>query len=430
MGGLAKTSTAVSHLLRLSVVALLAAAGAWLRIRGGGVGLATGMLFLLAVCLGATLAVELGMAVLRTPAPTRANWRLVVITTGVLVLALEVGLRFGTTRYTTYRELNGRPYWSNYKPQVRGWFHVYRPGPLRHVKTGYTHTRRVSTLGLTEELLGEKAPGEYRILALGDSFTEGVGTSEQSTWVRVVERRLSERYAPQRIVTLNAGIAGSDPFYAYVLFKERLQPFQPDLVIVAINTSDVADVIVRGGMERFRADGSVAFHEPPSWEWSYAVSYVWRMVVRDVLQFDSQLLRRAERERREGPALDELRSAVEAIESLCRSGGARLLVVAHPGEGDVRRGSYEFGFERLLETLGKDPRFGFVDLLERYREVPITANNASEFFWRTDRHHNARGYEVMGDLIAAEIVRLGLGPREPGPGGPHAHEVTAQEGTP
>ena len=73
-------------------------------------------------------------------------------------------------------------------------------------------------------------------------------------------------------------------------------------------------------------------------------------------------------------------------------------------------GSYDFGFERLRETLGKDPRFGFVDLLERYREVPITADNLSEFYWRKDRHHNARGYEVMGDLIADEIVRLGLGP--------------------
>ena len=155
------TSTPVSPLLRLSVVALLAATGAWLRIRGGTVDLATGMLFLSAVCLAATLVVELGMTLLGTSASTRANWRLLVITTGVLVLALEGGLRLGTTRYATYAERNGRPYHSDYKPRVRGWFHVYRPGEHRYEKPEYTHTRRISTLGLTDELPPEKTPGKY-----------------------------------------------------------------------------------------------------------------------------------------------------------------------------------------------------------------------------------------------------------------------------
>jgi hypothetical protein len=370
----------------------------------------TGILLVLVVCLCGLVAPELAMALLRTRPATKVRCRLVAMTVAVFVVALEVGLRLGTTRYATYAERNGRPWHSEYKPRVRGWFHVYRPGPHRYDKPEFVHTRRISTLGLTQELPGEKAAGEYRILALGDSFTESVGTSEEATWVRVVERTLSERYPARRIVTLNAGIAGSDPFFEYVLFRERLQSFQPDLVIVATNTSDVPEVVVRGGMERFQADGTLRYREPPRWERVYAASYVARMVIREVLQFDAQLLRPTERIGRHERVLEELREAVEAIEGLCRARNARLLVVAHPMENEVRRGSYEFGFGRLVDALRQNPRFASVDLLERYREGPIRADNASEFFWPADRHHNARGYEVMGEVLAAEILRLGLAP--------------------
>jgi hypothetical protein len=400
----------VRRLVGLALVALLAAAGAWLRIRGGALGLATGMLFLSTAWLAGMLAVELAMTLLGTPARTRTDGRLVAVALGVSVLALEVGLRLATVRYATYAEQNGRPYWSSYTPRVPGWFHVYRPGPHRYAKPEYTHTRQISALGLTQELPGEKTAGEYRILALGDSFTEGVGAPEESTFVRVVERRLSARHTPWRIISLNAGVAGSDPFYAYVLFREKLLPFQADLVILAINTSDVAEIMVRGGMERFRPDGSVAYRDPPPWEWLYAVSYLTRAVVRDALHFDPQLQSPAERQRREQPALDHLQNAIESTAALCRSHGAHLLVVAHPMEAEVRNGTYDDNFDRLLTKLSNDPRFAFLDLFERYRQIPITPTNITDYFWHLDRHHNTRGYETMGNLIASEITRRALGP--------------------
>jgi hypothetical protein len=43
------------------------------------------------------------------------------------------------------------------------------------------------------------------IVGLGDSFTQGVGTPPDSTWLKYIERKLD-------LKTLNAGIGASNPY--------------------------------------------------------------------------------------------------------------------------------------------------------------------------------------------------------------------------
>jgi hypothetical protein len=73
----------------------------------------------------------------------------------------------------------------------------------------------------------EKAPGEYRLIALGDSFTEGVGTSYDMTWLKVVEARLATAMPDRTFVAYNAGVSGSDPWFAYMLLRESCSRIAP-----------------------------------------------------------------------------------------------------------------------------------------------------------------------------------------------------------
>jgi hypothetical protein len=50
-----------------------------------------------------------------------------------------------------------------------------------------------------------------------------------------------------------------------------------------------------------------------------------------------------------------------------------------------------------------------VDLLEYYRLTGlITKSNSHQFYWPIDLHHNAKGYELMGDAIARKMIDIGL----------------------
>lgn len=76
-----------------------------------------------------------------------------------------------------------------------------------------------------------KRPGTFRILAVGDSFTEGAGVEMDEAWPQVAERLLSRR-APRPVEVVNTGVGGWDPFQYAQFFESRGLGLDPDLVVV------------------------------------------------------------------------------------------------------------------------------------------------------------------------------------------------------
>ena len=332
---------------------------------------------------------------------------LLICTIGALVCA-EVGLRLGATQLATYSENNGLPYVSHYKAD-RGRLNVYEPGQdVRLEKPEFVHTRTANSLGLADrEVPLAKVPDEYRILALGDSFTEGVGASEDATWVRVMERDIQARYPHRRITTINAGISGSDPFDAYAILKDRLLPLRADLAILVLNNSDINEVVVRGGQERFQPDGALRYRQGPFWEPVYALSFLARLVVHAGLGFNYFLIRGGRMPAELETAGAGILAAVEEIQRLCGEHGMPLLVVVSPIAWEVQQGSYEPEFEEALNLIAGNPRLGFVDLLKDFgSEGTITPSTVAGFYWPLDYHHNERGYAVMGGAIARHVAGI------------------------
>jgi lysophospholipase L1-like esterase len=393
------------------------AAGLYYRVTIGALNWATGMLFLATVWVGLFGIAETAMRLFKVFQNTKVNMRLFLITTGILLIGVELFLRFGVDKYSNYVEKNGsKTYVSLYQAHGNNsssWFHVQaKDQDLRYQKTEFTHFRKVNSLGLCEqEITVEKSPHEYRILALGDSYTEGVGTNYDSTWVKVLERSLSPHIQHKKVTAINAGISASDVYYEYVLLKERLLPFKPDLVIVAINNSDIQDVMIRGGMERFHLDGSVrASLRSPPWEIVYAISYIVRHIVHDLLGYNWLLLKDDQAIVMERQAVNLLRSAINAFASLAREQGFRLLIVFHPHENEVKYGRYgSSAFHNLVSELEGAQDRESIDLLTYYRlNQIITKENSANYYWRFDLHHNTKGYELMGQAIAHKILELQL----------------------
>jgi lysophospholipase L1-like esterase len=76
-----------------------------------------------------------------------------------------------------------------------------------------------------------KAPGSFRILALGDSHLFGWGVAEDQTMAARLESAL-DRDAPGRFEVLNAGVPGYNAVMEARVFERRADELDPDLVLI------------------------------------------------------------------------------------------------------------------------------------------------------------------------------------------------------
>ena len=281
----------------------------------------------------------------------------------------------------------------------------------RYNPTGeFLHAREVNSLGLAErEISHHKPAGEFRIIALGDSFTEGIGTEYESTWVKTLERVLRVK-AERNVVAINAGVRGSDPFFEYILLEEKLLPLHPDLVIVAVNVSDVGNVMLRGGFERFRPGGRLRFSfEKPDWAWAYGSSYIFRAVIHDLLRYDHHLVKEDDAPSMRREAARTLEVALRAFRSLAEENGFDLIIAFHPDSGELKRGQYETAFGELVENTKRIGDTAVIDVLDSWlTSGAASAASAQELYWPIDKHHNEKGYRLMGETIADCVLRVSL----------------------
>lgn len=353
--------------------------------------------------------------VFAVPKARRTNIRVAILGTFAAILAGEVFVRMTARQLATYPEQNGLPYRSAYATDPRP-LHLYLPGQtIQERKPEFVHERTMNSLGLADrEYPAAKAPNEFRILALGDSFTEGVGAAPDASWVRVMEREVQALAPGWRITAINAGVSGSDPYEQHQILKLRLLPLQPDLVIVALNVSDINEMLVRGGRERFQSDGSRRFRSAPAWEPVYALSYLFRLLVHSGMGYNRFLIRQDRMAAELRAASDNMRSAIGDIQELCAANGMRLLLITHPSEFEVARGAYGFDYSRVLPSAEGNASVRVGDLLRDFAaERTITPENARQYFWPLDHHPNTEGYAIAGRAIAKHVVAMGL-PAPPG----------------
>jgi len=89
-----------------------------------------------------------------------------------------------------------------------------------------------------EEFQLEKPAGEFRVLAIGDSFTYGSGVLMEDAWPHVLERRLGE--SGRKVQVINCGFAAgySPASYETWLESDGLL-LEPDLVVIGFCLNDM-----------------------------------------------------------------------------------------------------------------------------------------------------------------------------------------------
>jgi hypothetical protein len=106
----------------------------------------------------------------------------------------------------------------------------------------------ISSQGFRDRVFGEKEAGEFRILMLGDSYTEGPTTELDQTVPKVLEAVLADENLPGRVSVVNAGMGGASTWQELGILRDRGLALNPDLVILQLYMgNDICDVLAAVG---------------------------------------------------------------------------------------------------------------------------------------------------------------------------------------
>jgi lysophospholipase L1-like esterase len=275
--------------------------------------------------------------------------------------------------------------------------------------------------GLRGPELGPKPAGGLRILAVGDSFTFGVGARQEETWPARLERRM------RNVQVLNAGAPGFGVPDEVAWFETYGVGLHPDVVVVAVFlANDLQDAspdqpkvaVVDGALVVPGETGGLR-------RWLYYHSHLFRLLKSSVLEGRVRSLLGlkepwARRELRAefslyAPMLpEELRKGAEATEAAVArlaSRGIPVVAVLIPSlpQVDPRRWTAlldQFG----LDPSGHDPRRPnrlFREIFERHG-VPVldltdtfgaAVRQGRRIYYPIDQHLTPAGYDLMARTI-------------------------------
>ncbi len=322
--------------------------------------------------------------------------------TFIILFIADLGIRLTGVMNTYAERAEGNYFSQAMSEKLDSWYWVHTPNtPIQNQKKEFEFVREVNSLGLSEKEIEKKKGSKFRILAIGDSFTEGVGVSYEDTWVKQMETR----WKKQNVQTFNAGIGGSDPVYEFALYRDKLTVYKPDVVVLTINSTDITDIIGRGGFDRFHADGT-AGKDSPSWEWIYASNHLFRMVMVSAFGYSRGLVKNARSEEMRQKAVQILKETIAKFEELTAKENTKFMVVLHPSLHEFDDGKHTgfYGQKELANYL-KTEDIHFVDLSIEFKKL---GKSIPDYYYALDGHFNNKGYALFGKTVYEKMEELGL----------------------
>jgi len=143
---------------------------------------------------------------------------------------------------------------------------VMKPNTL--VKT-YGVEARTNDIGFRDNraILPPKAPGEFRIIVLGDSFTFGPGVAYENLWTSLLQDHL-KRGHPQ-VTVINLGVEGYNIIQYAAVLQEVGLSLEPDAVLLSLFPVNDFE------LDTYVTNYQVATGHPPASSW-YESLYVYR----------------------------------------------------------------------------------------------------------------------------------------------------------
>jgi len=345
--------------------------------------------------------------------------------------AVEVGFRFKSP-LGHEAMLFGAPDFSNPDLYVSDGdlLLVPNPGFEGEVSTiEYSASVRINSKGHRGPEVGAKAPGELRLLALGDSFTLGVQVEEEQTFSALLGAKLTASLGrPVRII--NAGVDGFGTEQAMQMAERLDAHYDVDGAILLFFTgNDFWENFSFTERKRMNGGGLMPPPKPYLSFWdrtlgrlSYAYAFVRVHFRTRALRSDSHQLQRYSEELRifdaSSPVLTRqmhvTRSALNRFSSFCMEKEWKCFLpiappafVAHPQRAEatfdlVDMDMNQVNLDRPSQTLAKLPLQG----LPKLDLAPLLRASTEPLYFRFDGHWNSKGHALVADTLAEWLTPL------------------------
>lgn len=318
--------------------------------------------------------------------------------------------------------------------------HGFIPNSYGNPQTNEFNTEyKINSLGLRDYEFN-LTKDKYRILMLGDSFTEGVGVNIDNTIAKKLEKFLTEKGYDVEVI--NSGVSSYSPILEYLYFKNEGYKLKPDLVVLDFDISDIQDDYNYEKIS-IKDENGVVTAVPgsrtiPNWknglrDWCslYKINIC-------VGVFHSYLVLKGTDKKRVVNVIpgdiekdrlfptrfnltDEQKSHynrsftyIKKIRDLAKTNGAGFVLVTYPyghqvnGKEMAERRKYQKFDEYPVYSLDffKDVK-GFANKNRmNYADTYYKFNNTNEFplFFSYDFHMTVRGYELVAEAISEFLV--------------------------
>jgi lysophospholipase L1-like esterase len=317
-----------------------------------------------------------------------------------------------------------------------------KPGETARFKTAEFNTRiSINQAGVRDREVGPKAPGERRIVVLGDSLVMAVQVPLEETFTARLEQSLNRRaVAGVSYRVINAGVQGYGPVEEYLFHRDVTSALHPDVVVLALYPGNDA---VEAANNATRLDGGTpALAAAPPDRMARFTQWRRRQIRRSVVlqvvrlrvttlvdrfgwrpEIDPPLrtfLADAPPEIDRGLAVT--REAVSRLHALTDSQGAALVVVLLPARFQIDDADYGRLKEivarsgKVLERDGATRRFKAAladlgvpvfDVLPALREAAAT----SDVYMQSTAHLTPYGHQALASILARDLAEGGLADR-------------------
>jgi lysophospholipase L1-like esterase len=276
---------------------------------------------------------------------------------------------------------------------------------MRQGRDGTFEGMRVRTnhLGMRGPEPAEDPHSVYRIVALGDSFTFGLGIEEHDTFASLLQERLGTLTAPggKKYEVLNEGVVGYTSRDEAAVLRHKALALQPRGILLAYILND-PEIDPRPSLHKY-------FDPVPWWRHSDLLRLlhlgwnslqVWRYGGGDYIRY------------LHAPGREKWRSVEEAFRSIgsdARGAGAWVVVAIFPITPKASWTDYRYAdLHAQVAGAARARGFGVVDLLSVFRghdpkDLVLSA---------TDEHPSALGHRLAAEAI---FRALPLAPEHAGP---------------
>ena len=288
--------------------------------------------------------------------------------------------------------------------QHRGWRMV--PGLVHY---SYQHAVQVNALGLRGPEVLPRAPGEQRVLALGDSLIYGQGVADDETVPALLREALvREDVSGGEWTVVNGGHRAYDTRQELALLEEMGEVLDPDIVIIFWYWNDIKERDIDATFERLSESGPVAFDTGEPMEgWAKTKWRAQQMLRRSALLMTAHDLLKA-RDAKPVPedyvstALQRLDGYLERFQALAERDGLRVLFAIVPDANgflgphqsvEVSAQAEAIAASRGMELCELAP--SLAALVEREGSLPVLPY---------DGHYNGAGNRALAEAVARHLL--------------------------